>query len=47
MTLIECVAKSAREHYQKQVDKLMDELVQCTDAQRIVELKTRIKDLQS
>lgn len=47
MTLIERVEQSAKQHYQKQVDKLMDELVQCTDAQRIVELKTRIKDLQS
>ena len=47
MTLLERVEQSAREHYKKQVDKLMDDLVNCKDAQRIVELKTRIKDLQS
>ena len=47
MTLLERVAASAHEHYQKQVDKLMDELVQCKNNKRIVELKTRIKDLQS
>ena len=47
MKLINKVRRRTRQHYQKQVDKLMDDLVNCKDAQRIVELKTRIKDLQS
>ena len=47
MKLINKVRQSTREHYAKQVDKLMDDLVNCKDAQRIVELKTRIKDLQA
>ena len=47
MKLINKVRRRTRQHYAKKVDKLMDELVQCTDTKRIVELKTRIKDLQS
>jgi len=47
MKLINKVRRTTRAHYAKQVDKLMDELVQCKDNKRIVELKTRIKDLQS
>ena len=47
MTLIERVEKTAREHYAKKVDKLLEELVNCKDNQRVVEIKTQIKDYQS
>ena len=50
MSLIERVEKTAREHYAKKVDKLLDELLNSTDwkdIRKVQELKTRIKEYQS